>query len=100
MKETTVTFETSIPEDVYSALRARGLGGEKLAEETRRLLALRFFKEHVLSLGQAARLAGMSRWDFIEFLSKNDVPVIDFDEEELAQEFAAADRLSWRLRQK
>lgn len=97
MSEVVVTFETSIPEDVYIILRAQGVFREKLAERTQRLLAMRFFQERLLSLGQAARLAGMSRWQFIEFLAENDVPVLDFNEEELADEFAAVAHLAHQI---
>jgi predicted HTH domain antitoxin len=92
-----VTFETAIPEDVYSTLRIQGLFREKLAERTQHLLALRFYQERLLSLGQAARLAGMDRWHFIEYLAENDVPVLDFNEEELADEFAAVEQLSHQV---
>lgn len=97
MSEVVVTFETAIPEDVYSALRAQGLFREKLAERAQHLLAMRFFEERLLSLGQAARLAGMDRWRFIEFLAENDIAVLDFNDEELAAEFAAVGQLSQRL---
>ncbi len=97
MSEVVVTFETSIPEDVYSTLRTQGLFREKLAERAQRLLAMRFFQERLLSLGQAARLAGMDRWRFIEFLAENDVPVFDFNDEELADEFAAVAQLAQQL---
>lgn len=40
----------------------------------------------------------MSRWAFIDFLSDNDVPVIDFSDEELEAEFAAVDELETELR--
>jgi predicted HTH domain antitoxin len=97
MAEVVVTFETSIPEDVYITLRTQGLFREKLAECTQRLLAIRFFQERLLSLGQAARLARMNRWQFIELLAENDVPVLDFNEEELADEFAAVAQLTHQL---
>ena len=30
-------------------------------------------------MGRAAELSGLSKWDFIEYLSDNDVPVVDYD---------------------
>jgi hypothetical protein len=39
----------------------------------------------------------MSQWQFIEFLSDNDVPVIDYQDEELEAEFAAVDALEAEL---
>ncbi|MBN1876598.1 MAG: UPF0175 family protein [Anaerolineae bacterium] len=68
-----------------------------LSDRARCLLAVRFYQERILSLGQAAQLAGLSRWDFIETLSENGVPVLDFTPEELEVEFAAADRLAEEL---
>ena len=94
----TVVVETQVPEDVYLTLKARGLFRDALAEESRRLLALRYFQESVLTLGKAARLAGMSQWAFVEFLADNGVPVIEFSEEELEGELSAVDVLEAELR--
>lgn len=98
MSDSIVTLEMSIPEDVYSTLRMQGLFRENLVEQMQHLLALHFFQDRLLSLGQAARLAGMDRWRFIEFISDNNVPVIDFNDEELADEFAAAEELTQQFR--
>lgn len=98
MAEILVTFETPIPEDLYSTLRAQGVFREDLAERTRHLLAMRFFQERLLSLGQAARLAGMNRWQFIDLLGENEIPVIGFNEEELKDEFAAVAQLTQQLK--
>jgi len=54
---------------------------------------LKCFRERVLSPGRSAELTGLSKWDFIEFLSDNNVPVLDFEEEELAREFETEERL-------
>lgn len=97
MAEVVVTFETAIPEDLYSTLRTQGIFREKLVERTQHLLAMRFFQERLLSLGQAARLAGMSRWQFVELLAKNEIPVLNFNDEELADEFAAVAQLARQL---
>ena len=86
-----------MPEDVYLTLRARGFFREALAEESRRLLALHYYRDRTLSLGKAAHLAGMSQWQFIEFLSDSGVPVIDYQDEELEAEFAAVDALEAEL---
>ena len=97
MKSQTVVLETQVPEDIYLTLQAHGLFREALAEHSRRLLALRFYQDRVLSLGKAARLAGMSRWAFIDFLSENNVSVVDYGDEELESEFAAAEQLATEL---
>jgi len=92
-----IALETQIPEDIFLTLQARGLFKAVLAERSRQLMAIRFYQERVLSLGKAARLAGMGLWDFVEFLSTNHVSVIDHSEEELAVEFAAVDQLAEEL---
>ncbi len=93
MKAPMVTIEAQVPEDVYETLQARGVFREELSERAVELLAMRFYKERALSLGQAARLAGHSRWAFTELLAANGIPVIDYTDEELAAEFDAAARL-------
>jgi predicted HTH domain antitoxin len=66
--------------------------------ESRKLFALKCFKEKVLSLGKAAELSGLSKWDFIEFLSDNEVPVVDYDQEEINRELKTAVKLSEKLK--
>lgn len=87
-----------LPEKLYLSLSASGLTKEKIASESRKLLALKCFRDKVLSLGRAAELSGLSKWDFIEFLSDNDVPVLDYEAEELEREFETAERLGERLK--
>ncbi len=83
-----------ISQDLYLSLSCFGLTKEKIAKESRKLLALKYFKEKLLSLGKAAELSGMSRWDFIECLSDNNIPVIDYDDDEMAKEFETAENLA------
>ena len=92
-----ISVETLVPKDVYMTLRAHGLHRQTLAEQCKRLLALYFYQEHLLSLGKAAALAGMGRWQFIDFLAENNVPVIDFSDEELEAEFRSAEHLAAEL---
>ena len=87
-----------LPEELYLSLSASGLTKEKIAGESRKLLALKCFKEKVLSLGRASELSGLSKWDFIEYLSDNGVPIIDYDQAEMKRDFETADKLSERLK--
>jgi len=77
---------------------ASGLTREKIANESRKLLALKCFKEKILSLGQSAELSGLSKWDFIEFLGENDVPVVNYDQDEIKRELDVVDKLSKKLK--
>ena len=46
----------NLPEELYLSLSASGLTKEKIAGESRKLFALKCFKEKVLSLGRASEL--------------------------------------------
>lgn len=85
----TVSFEINISLDVYLALQAQGLHRDELIKDSRRFLALHYYADHVLSLGKAAKLAGMNLWDFTAFLSQNNLPLIDLDADELVAEYEA-----------
>jgi predicted HTH domain antitoxin len=63
-----------------------------------KLLALKCYKDKVLSLGRSAELSGLSKWNFIEYLSENEIPLIDYDEEELARELKTAQTVRKRLK--
>jgi predicted HTH domain antitoxin len=88
----------NLPEELYLSLSAYGLTKEKIAGESRKLFAMKCFKEKVLSLGRASELSGLSKWDFIEYLGDNGVPVVDYDQDEMKREFETADKLSERLK--
>ena len=88
-----ITFQTTIPKETYTILKSRGRYKERLASDARQTLAMLYFQDRTLSLGQAADMAGLDRWDFIEFLSKHNIPVIDLDEEEFEDEVLAVAEL-------
>ena len=87
-----------LPEDLYQTLSSHGLSKEAISKETRKLLALKCYKEKILSLGKSAELSGLSMWEFIEFLSENNVAVIDYSEEQLGKEFKSMERLRKALK--
>jgi predicted HTH domain antitoxin len=82
-----------LPDDLYNILVSHGLSKEIISRESKKLLALKCYKDKILSLGKATELSGLPMWDFIEFLSQNDVAVIDYDEEQLDIEFNIVEKL-------
>ena len=88
----------NLPEKLYLSLSASGLTKEKIAGESRKLFAMKCFKEKVLSLGRASELSGLSKWDFIEYLSNNGVPVVDYDQDEMRREFETAESIAKKAR--
>ena len=87
----TVHAVIDLPEELYLSLSVSGLTKDRIASESRKLLALKCYKDKILSLGRSAELSGLSKWDFVEYLNENEISLIDYDEEELAREFKTAE---------
>jgi predicted HTH domain antitoxin len=51
-------------------------------------LAIKLFQEGTVSLGKAAKLAGLDRETFIDRLSSLGIPAVDYPAEDLDQELA------------
>jgi predicted HTH domain antitoxin len=94
----TVQAVIDLPEELYLSLSVSGLTKDRIASESRKLLALKCFKEKILSLGRSAELSGLPKWDFIEYLHENGVPLVDYDEDDLAREFKTAETVGKRLK--
>jgi predicted HTH domain antitoxin len=93
MPNQTIAIETQLPQDIYLTLQAGGLFRDALAQKSRHLLAVYCYQRRLLSLGKAARLAELNRWDFIDLLAEQNVPVINYSDDELAAEFEAVEQL-------
>jgi predicted HTH domain antitoxin len=94
----TVQAVIDLPEELYLSLSVSGLTKDRIASESRKLLALKCYKDKILSLGRSAELSGLSKWDFVEYLNENEVPLLDYDEDELAREFKTAETIGKRLK--
>jgi predicted HTH domain antitoxin len=55
-------------------------------DEARLLFAVKLFEIGKVSLGQAARIAELSKRAFLEILGRYDVPVFNYSSEELREE--------------
>jgi len=67
----------------------------ELEEKLRVELALRLYEKGIASLGQARRIAGLSKWDFLELLAREGIP-LHYGEEELMEDLKVARRLAGR----
>ena len=65
----------------------------ELEERLRVELALRLYEKGIASLGQARRIARLSKWDFLELLAKEGIP-IRYGEEELKEDLEVAKRIA------
>jgi len=69
----------------------------ELEERLRVELALRLYEKGIASLGQACRIAGLSKWDFLELLAREGIP-IHYSEEELREDLEVAKKLAGKTR--
>ena len=82
-----------LSDQLYRTLSSHGLSKEAISREAKKLLALKCYKDRVLSLGKSSEVSGLSLWEFIEFLGKNDVPVVDYDDEQLEYELTSVEEM-------
>jgi predicted HTH domain antitoxin len=88
MKTEKITFD--VPEDVLASLK---IGVKGLELDMRRFLALQYFKNKRLSMGKAAKLAGMNRFDFMDFLADEGIILFEYDESTVKEELNGIKRL-------
>ncbi|MCE4600978.1 MAG: UPF0175 family protein [Desulfurococcales archaeon] len=70
----------------------------ELEERLRIELALRLYEKGIASLGQARRIAGLSKWDFLELLAREGIP-LHYGEEELKEDLEVAKKLAEKTRE-
>jgi predicted HTH domain antitoxin len=85
-----------LPDDLLLALREQP---EEVLHEVRLIAAIHYLQAKRLSLGQAARLAGVSRLDFLALLAARGIPAFDLSTADVVTEIAAAQRTTSNDRQ-
>lgn len=79
------TLAVELPESVFSALRR---SPQEFVDEMRIAAAVKWYEVGQLSQGKAAEVAGLSRAEFIEALSRFQVSPFQYTAEELAEDLA------------
>jgi predicted HTH domain antitoxin len=80
-----------VPTDIVDAIR---LPPDVIHAELQKELALALYKRGILSSGKACSLAGLSRWEWIEFLGQRKVPR-HYTAGDLETDIAHARRSKW-----
>jgi predicted HTH domain antitoxin len=78
----TFTVELELP----AGLRTLGMTDADIRREAPTLLILKKFRDGAISTGKAAELLGLSRFQFMDLLAKEQIPLINYSKEELEQE--------------
>jgi len=78
-----------LPEEVLLSLRT---DEDEFIDEMKKTIAIKYYANKKLSIGQSAELAEMSEEDFIKLLGKEDISIFRFDniDEELKEDIKNA----------
>jgi predicted HTH domain antitoxin len=75
-----------IPEDILSSIR---IPRKELETELKTDLAVVLYQREAISIGNARKLAGMSKWEFFEELGRRKIPR-HYTEKELEEDLTFA----------
>jgi predicted HTH domain antitoxin len=82
------TISIQLPETAFSALRKNP---EEFVQEMRIAAAVKWYELAEISQGKAADIAGLTRSDFINALSRYQVSFLQYTAQELSEELANFD---------
>jgi predicted HTH domain antitoxin len=91
----TVTIQMEVSKDF---LYAFDLTANKISRELKLLSAIELFREHKISMGKAAEFADMDKYIFQKELSAREIPIIDYDIEDVKAEADLLKKLGERKR--
>ena len=83
-----VKVKMDVPKDVLVAAR---ITKRSAAKELKKELAVHLFERKVLSFGKAAKLTGVSKWEFMSLLGKRRIP-LHYNEEDLDEDLKTFNR--------
>jgi predicted HTH domain antitoxin len=86
--------ETIVEVRLPTPLLQLGLNPEEVQRRVTEWLGPSLFTQDRISSGKAARLLNISRIDFLVLLQQRGIAYIDYSEDELADEFAAVEKLT------
>jgi predicted HTH domain antitoxin len=82
------TVSVEIPEQIVLSLK---IPEPELQEQLKVELAVRLYQKRILGFGKARELAGLTKWQFLEKLAKEQIP-LNYDVEELERDLETVRR--------
>ena len=84
-------ISVKVPRDLVRILKVRD---EDVPKLVRLCLAIELYREGKVSLGKAAEIAGVSKWEMIEILASKNVP-IQYDIKDLEKDIKTLEEILW-----
>lgn len=75
-------IEIKLPKDVVEAIESVKIPRLKMGQKIRRALAIDLFTQGEITLAKAARLSGVSRYQFMQLLKERGIPAYEYTEKE------------------
>jgi predicted HTH domain antitoxin len=91
MSEAKVTVSVTLPQ---ALLFETGLSQETAGEALLRAFVLSLYRQDRISTGKAARLLGLHRMAFIHLLAEENIPYLDYTQDELEAELTVLEKWS------
>lgn len=83
-----IRLEIELPGDLLSALN---VAPESLPQKAKEWIALELYREGQISSGKAAEIMNLSKGQFIDLLTRHDIPYLDLPAGELKSDLAILD---------
>jgi predicted HTH domain antitoxin len=87
----TIDIKVQFPKEMFIATH---ISKENIQTEIKEALAMKLFNEGILSFGKATQLAEISKWEFMELLRRNKIPLVRYDLEDLEEDIKVAKEIS------
>lgn len=85
-----LTVSLQVPRDLLETL---DVSENQMAGQLLELVALELFRQGRISTGKGAELLGISKWGFVQILSRHNIPYFTDSPEELEWEVNVAEAL-------
>ena len=82
-------ISVKVPRDLVRILKVKD---EEVPKLVRLYLAIELYRERKVSLGKAAEIAGVSKWEMMEILASKNIP-IQYDVEDLEKDIKTLEEI-------
>lgn len=83
-------LKLNIPSDVFITLNE---SENELANNIKLFIAIKFYQLAKLTIGQAARLSGLTRYEFEKILAKNKIPISNLTIEDVEKDIKTLEKI-------